>query len=111
MGESDFQLRAFRQMVKSDLQGGLLCVNGAYYDCTVGSFIRRDILVAAGVSPMTLGDAQVALVDLPDGFCFNLGQPVTVTPNSGKVRDCRVFSSDSAGALISLTLRDKNEGV
>jgi hypothetical protein len=110
MTDAKLMLLAFRQMVKSDLQGGTVSLGNAAYDCTIGIFSKRDVLVNGGVSPMMIGDVQVALEDFPDGTEFRFGQNVTVVPNTGKTRQCTIFTTDYSGPLVVLNLHDQNDG-
>jgi hypothetical protein len=59
---------------------------------------------------MLLGDVQVALEDFPDATEFPFGLQVSVIPNTGKTRQCTVFTADFSGPLVVLTLHDKNQG-
>lgn len=110
MSQSSYALIGFRAMSASDLQGGKITYNGAEYPATIGTFDVQQVLVQGGFTPMTLGDVQVAADDLPDGADFKAGQYVTVTPNTGAIRSCKVHSYKELGVLISITLRDVNQG-
>ena len=110
MTDAQFALSAFRQMVKSDLQGGTASLLSAAYDCTIGLFSKRDMLVDGGVRPMMIGDIQLALADLPDGLALAFGTRVTVVPNTGRARQCTLYTADYSGPLVVLTLHDANEG-
>ncbi len=96
-------------MVKSDLQGGTLQYNNAAYDCTVGTFEKRDVLVAGGISAMLMGDAQIRACDLPVGTVLGIGQFVNVMPNTGGLRQCKIHQWKYVGPLIDLLLVDINE--
>ena len=111
MSDAKFVEAGQREMVKSDLMGGTIHVNNATYDCTVGTFEKRDMFRAdgGGITPMTVGDCQVVAADLPVNFNFSLGLKLTVIPNTGKLRECQVHSSQHSGPLINLLLRDVNE--
>ena len=109
MSDTKLMLSAFRRMVKSDLQGGTVSLGNAAYDCTVGIFSKRDVMVSNGISSMLIGDVQVALEDFPDGMEFTLGLEVTVVPNTGKTRQCTLFTTDYSGPLVILNLHDANE--
>jgi len=110
MGDAKYLESGFREMVKSDLQGGTVSIRNVAYDCTVGTFSKQDILVSGGISPHMIGDVQILLSDLPVGLEFTLGLDVTVLPNTGKARDCKIHSTQNAGNHINLILRDVNEG-
>lgn len=109
MSQAAFALAGFRAMVASDLQGGVASYAGADYPCTVGTFDIQQTLTPGGFTPMLLGDIQVAVADLPEGAEFKAGQNVTVSPNTGAVRPCKVHSYKELGPLISVTLRDLNQ--
>ena len=110
MTDAQLMLFSFRQMVKSDLQGGTVNIGNATYDCTIGIFAKRDILINGGISPMMIGDVQVALEDFQDDFTFSFGLNVTVVPNTGKTRQCTLFTTDYSGPLVTLNLHDAYEG-
>ena len=110
MSDASYAACGFREMVKSDLQGGTLNFLNAAYDCTVGTFQKQDMLVSGGITPMMIGDAQIALADLPADFELTLGLKITVIPNTGRVRQCQLHSTQNSGPLINLLLRDINEG-
>jgi hypothetical protein len=110
MSQAAFALAGFRAMVASDLQGGSASYAGADYPCTVGTFDIQQTLTPGGFTPMLLGDIQVAASDLPPATEFKAGQAVTVTPTTGPARSCKVHSVKSLGAILSVTLRDINQG-
>jgi hypothetical protein len=110
MSDAAFALAGFRAMVQSDLQGGELVIGDATYDCTVGTFAERDVLVDGGVSPMLLGDAQVAIADFVAGFKFYRGLALTVKPNTGAQRKCDIQSAEHQGPLVNLVLHDIHQG-
>ena len=109
MSDAQYAAGGFREMVKSDLQGGTLHFANAAYDCTVGTFTKQDVL-GDGSIPMMLGDAQILLDDLPAGFELKLGMDIVVMPNTGRVRNCKLHSTQNSGPLINIILRDINEG-
>ena len=109
MSDAQYAADGFREMVKSDLQGGTLHFGNAAYDCTVGTFTKQDVLVSGGISPMMMGDVQVLLEDLPPDTDLKLGLDLTVIPNTGKLRECKLHSTQHAGNLINILLWDINE--
>ena len=110
MSQAAYALAGFRQIVTGDLTGGSVAYAGADYPCAVGTFDIQQVLSSGGFTPMLLGDVQVAAADLPTGTVFRAGQHVTVTPNTGAARACKVHSVKELGALLSVTLRDINQG-
>jgi hypothetical protein len=110
VSDAAFLAKGFREMVKSDLQGGTLSINNSAYDCTVGGFSRQDVFMNGGISPHTMGDAQVLLSDLPSDIDLGVGKKLTVIPNTGKVRQCQIHSTQNTGNHISILLWDLNEG-
>lgn len=110
MSDANFAKRAFQEMIKSDLQGGTVSINNAAYDCTVGTFTQHDDLLQIGVSPKMMGDVQVLLADLPANLSLDHGLELTVMPNSGKIRQCRINSTQNQGNLVSILVWDDNEG-
>ena len=111
MGDASYMLSGFREMVKSDLQGGTVTFLNQDFDATVGTFEQRDVFSGAGVVPMLLGDVQLATADLPPDITFNVGMKLTVTPATGNPRDCRLHAVAYSGPVVSLTLHDENERV
>ena len=111
MGHAAYALTGFRAMVASDLQGGAVTFGNNDYDCTAGTFSVQQVLNAGGFSPMLLGDVQIARADLPDQLIFHTGQAITVTPNTGPVRQCQIHAIKDMGVLVDLTLCDANEAV
>jgi hypothetical protein len=110
MSSATVALRGFRQMTKDPLQGGFATYGGVTYDCAIGTFEIRQMLIEGGFSNLMLGDIQLAADDLPDGTKFKSGQNVTVTRNTGQVHQCQIFSVSTLGVLLHLTLRDLSEG-
>lgn len=112
MSDSQYALMGHRRMVESDLQGGLITYANSDFDCTVGTFSIQQVLSpeGGGFTPMLLGDITVAREDFPEGTVFRTGQAVIARPNSGPVRNCKIYSIDDSGPLIKLTLRDQNQG-
>jgi hypothetical protein len=98
-------------MVKSDLQGGTAQYNGTAYDCTVGTFVKRDQFgqEGGGISPSMMGDVQIRACDLPPGTVLGIGQFVNVMPNTGALRQCKIHQWKYVGPLIDLLLVDLNE--
>lgn len=110
MTDSSFALLAFRSMTESDVQGGTVTFGDKTYPCTVGLFSVRDMLVNGGITPMMIGDVQIALEDVPEAKrIFPVGLKVTVTPKTGKVRFCTLFTTDYSGPFVVLNLHDANE--
>ncbi len=108
MSDSEYLAAGVREMAKSDLQGGTLSIANTAYDCNVGTFTKQDVLVAGGVSPKMMGDVQVLLEDIGD-LDLKLGLQITVIPNLGKVRQCKLHSTQNAGNHVNILLWDINE--
>lgn len=108
VNDSKYLTDGFREMVKSDLQGGTVSILNTAYDATIGTFTRMDSFVTGGVSPHLTGDVQVLLADFPVGFKFTLGLDVVVVPNTGIVRQCKLESTQNSGPHINIRLIDKN---
>lgn len=115
MSDATFLARGQRAMQQSDVQGGKIIFSPGQnlplltQPCTVGAFARLDDY-SNGVSPHLTGDAQILISDLPPNFEFNLGDFVTVLPNSGNPRKCKIHSSHYDGPRVNLVLWDLNEG-
>lgn len=109
MSDAKYLESGFREMVKSDLQGGTVSLNHVAYDCTVGAFTRQDVLVPGGISPKMAGDVQVLLTDLPADLDLKLGLKLTVVPNVGKVRECQLSITQNSGNYINLLVWDVNQ--
>jgi hypothetical protein len=107
MSDAKLVQRGFREMVKSDLQGGTISILNTAYDATIGTFTRMDVF-GSGVSPHLTGDVQVLMADFPAGFKFTLGLDVVVVPNTGSVRQCKLESTQNSGPHINIRLIDKN---
>lgn len=112
MGDAKFLERGFREMVKSDLQGGTIHFNNTAFDATIGTFSKEDVFVGAGVSPRMMADVQVLLTDLDAAALSTIekvGLDITVMPNTGKVRYCKLQATKNSGNHISIILWDVNE--
>ncbi len=107
VNDSKYLASGFREMVKSDLQGGTVSILNVAYDATIGTFTRQDLLTG-GVSPHLTGDVQVLLTDFPPGFKFALGLDILVVPNTGIVRRCKLESTQNSGSHINIRLIDQN---
>lgn len=108
MSDAEYLARGFREMVKSDLQGGTVSILNNAYDATIGTFTRLDNFITGGVSPHLTADIQVLAADLPIGLELTLGLDIVVIPNTGKVRNCKLESTQNSGPHINIRLIDKN---
>ena len=114
MSDSDYILGAFREMTRSDLQGGLCeftgAIPGVSFYCTVSVFDLENPLVAAGGghTPRMLGTIEIAQEDFPEGTVFSLatGLLVDVTDGAGVLRHCKVDSWKNLGPLWQITVVD-----
>lgn len=112
MPDSAYILRAFREMVASDVQGGSVTYAGATLDCTLGVFELENVLIAAGggYSPRLLGTIEIAAEDFDKAPAFSTGQLLDVTDRTGVTRHCKIDSWKAVGPLWSITLVDQNQG-
>lgn len=110
--ESDLLLNGFRLMLTGDF-GGTIHYADKDYPAVIGSFSVQQVLNpdGGGFSPTVLGLVTVAREDLPANTSFRRGELVTATPDdpTRPQRVCRVYDMRDCGALIELTLNDRNE--
>ena len=112
--ESDIALLGFRQLASGDF-GGTLTHAGLALPAVIGTFAIQQVLNAdgGGFSPMLMCNATVAREDLPATFtAFKRGESVAVAPGDSTrpPRACQVYDMTDCGALIELTLNDRNQG-
>jgi len=110
MSDAEYVTRGQAEMVKSDLQGGTVQYAKVAYDCTVGTFFKRDVY-QNGIVPMMLGNIQIKASDLPKfGSELSIGHDMIVMPNTGILRCCKIFEWEQCGPLLDITLHDQNQG-
>jgi hypothetical protein len=113
MTDSDYILSGFREMTRSDVQGGSATYAGVAFDCTVGVFDLENPLFAAGGghSPRLLGTLEIADEDMPEGMePIATGRPIDVTDGMGRLRHCKVVSWSTVGPLWQITVADLDQG-
>lgn len=110
MSDAAYLANGLRKMQESDLQGGKVTIANQDYDCAVGTFEKRDVFSGSGVVQKMMGDVQVLFADLPTELELSVGLQITVTPNSGKVRECQLHATQNAGNYVNIMLEDINEG-
>lgn len=109
MSSADYQLLAFRAMCADDIQGATVKYGTQTLAATVGTFDVVQDITDGGFVPRNSALVQVAIEDLADGTNFHAGQELTVTPNTGPGRLCKISRWMQSGALIHLDVCDINE--
>ncbi len=117
MSDAAYMLGGFREMAKSDIQGGTITLTLAnvsppeaiVIDANLGVFEIEQTLGPAGFIPKLIGIATVAREDLPEGWQFQSGQSITATPSIGSPRACVLEKFTESGPLIMLSLWDQSQ--
>lgn len=107
--DGSFATMGLRLMQGQDLRGGVILWQGKTIPASIGDFSAKQDLMAGGFSPHVSTTITVALCDLV-GLSPKSSQLITVTPNYGPARDCKIETVRFQGPLVDIDVIDESEG-